>query len=611
MHFYDFEVFKYDWMVVIIEPTTETITTIVNDKERLREYYEKHKHDIWVGFNSREYDQFILKGILLDMNPYELTNEIIGKGKRGNQVSSLFSKIQLYNYDVWDGMGKPGLKTLQAFMGHNIKETSVPFTINRKLTAEEIRQTIEYCTNDVKETINVFIKKQSDFNAHMGIIKIFNLPLKYINYTMAQMTADILGGKKLKYHPMKEYDYPLLPFVDRIKKYKYIVDWYRDAKASADEKIVNDYDEALYIVEHSTKKREIKNAQKFLDLYRADYYQLYRDIYYGQSLVTEVSGVKHTFKFGGLHGAKDKYKGEGIYLLADVCAYYPSMAIEYKFGYECMSKPENFELIHGENLRFKALGDKKARLPYKIGDNAITGQFKQKDSKIYCPHMNNAITINGQLALLLLIEMTEPYAELIQSNTDGVMWKLKSMKDFDIIDDIVYEWEKITSMRMEFSLYKRVFQKDVNNYVAVDFKGKMKTKGGYVKELNDIDYDLPIINTAIVEYMVNDTPIESTINKCNDLIQFQKIVNLTSAYEHVQHNGTIYTNKCYRVFASKNIYDGMIYKCKGEKADKFANTPDRCFIENGDITNKRVPTYLDKQYYIDLTYKRLNQFGAM
>ena len=57
MLFYDFEVFKYDWLVVIKDTETRTTTNIINDSEALRDFYKKHKEDIWIGFNSRYYYQ--------------------------------------------------------------------------------------------------------------------------------------------------------------------------------------------------------------------------------------------------------------------------------------------------------------------------------------------------------------------------------------------------------------------------------------------------------------------------------------------------------------------------------------------------------------------------
>ena len=43
---------------------------------------------------------------------------------------------------------------------------------------------------------------------------------------------------------------------------------------------------------------------------------------------------------------------------------------------------------------------------------------------------------------------------------------------------------------------------------------------------------------------------------------------------------------------------------------KFANTPERCLIENGDVTGIKVPAVLDREWYIQEAYKRLDQFGV-
>ena len=78
MIFYDFEVFKEDWLVVLIDPSKRQVTEIVNDPDHLSRFYEENKHDIWVGFNSRHYDQYILKGILLGFTsslPYKRLNQ--------------------------------------------------------------------------------------------------------------------------------------------------------------------------------------------------------------------------------------------------------------------------------------------------------------------------------------------------------------------------------------------------------------------------------------------------------------------------------------------------------------------------------------------------------
>lgn len=557
------EVFKYDWLVVIINPIEKSVTRIVNDPEALKDYFYAHDKEIWIGYNNRRYDQYIMKAILLGMNPKEVNDWIIRDNKGGWQYSSLFNKIQMINFDTMLRMDT-GLKSLEAFMGNDIRETSVPFDIDRKLTDEEIEQTFYYCTHDVEQTIEVWLARKAEFDAAMGLVKIFNLPLTYMGKTGAQRVAKILGGKGKKFDD--EFDFPIVDTL-RLKKYRVVRDWYRNPE------------------NHDYKKK-----QKVM-----------------------IAGVEHTLAWGGLHGAIKKYYGEGIYLMADVTAYYPSLQERYKFGYRNMGNPENFEKIHGENLRMKATGDKVARLPYKIADNAISGQLKDQFSPLYDPRENNAITVNGQLLLVDLIEKLEPHIEkFIQSNTDGILIKLKSIDDYDLIDDIVWEWEKRTGMRMGFDIYTKVFQKDVNNYLLVAPDGKTKTKGAYTKALSSIDYDLPVINKAMVDYMTKGIPVEKTIGPCKELKMFQKVVKLSGKYWRAWYEGHYMAEKCYRVFANRDTTATYIGKCKeqGANIEKFANTPDHCFIDNGDINGKECPVHLDKQWYINLAKERLAQYGV-
>lgn len=63
------EVFKHDWLVIIKDTDTKQTHTIVNDRDKLNTFYEEHKNDIWCGYNSRAYDQWILKAIIAGFNP--------------------------------------------------------------------------------------------------------------------------------------------------------------------------------------------------------------------------------------------------------------------------------------------------------------------------------------------------------------------------------------------------------------------------------------------------------------------------------------------------------------------------------------------------------------
>jgi DNA polymerase len=73
---------------------------------------------------------------------------------------------------------------------------------------------------------------------------------------------------------------------------------------------------------------------------------------------------------------------------------------------------------------------------------------------------------------------------------------------------------------------------------------------------------------------------------------------------------TKYDNKAYRVFASKDLDDGRLLKCDGVRNPaKFGNTPDHCFVFNGDIKGMEIPSKLDRNYYVELAKGRLEDFG--
>ena len=524
--FYDFEVFEYDWLAVLIDVTAKKEYVIINNRDELKSLYEANRKDIWVGFNNRHYDQYIFKGILLGMNPKKINDWIIIDKKEGWQYSRAFNKIPMINYDV---MPNPpvGLKTLEGFMGANIKETDVDFRIRRRLTQEEIQQTVKYCRHDVEQTIEVFLKKISEFNAMHGIIQAFAdiVGLSDIGDSEARIAAKVLGCTRRYFED--EFDFFFLPCL-RLKKYKYVQDWFEQ------------------------KRQEALS----MDLAHKDKY-LKQAWYKSQNLETIVAGIPHTFGFGGLHGAPDKpVHRKGQILHVDVNNYYPSLLIAWMLVTRAATN-DNFKLVYDTRKTMKkkqiaaakagnkaeAKRWKKAQLPYKKILNALSGAMKDATNAAYDPRNNNCMCINGQLMLLDLIEHLEavPGLELIQSNTDGlIIWIPDTDEAFNMVDDICWEWEQRCSTEqcsilLELDNISEIYQKDVNNYLWVDVDGGVERIGAYVKELSPIDNDLPILNKALVDYMVHKTPVEQTINQCNDLIMFQKIVKLSDKYDFVEH----------------------------------------------------------------------------
>lgn len=562
LNFYDFEVFMCDWMVVIINPIENTKEVIVNDRKALKRYYRHHKDEFWVGYNSRNYDTYILKSILLDMNPKKVNDKIIMQGMKGWQISDEFRDIDLLDFDIAPAM--QGLKQLEGFMGNDIKETTVPFDLGRELTRPEITETIKYCMNDVEQTIEVFRKRKTEYDAQMDLINTFHLDIERISSTKAQLSAKIIGCEKQERDD--EFDLQIVPIL-KLDKYKYVQDWFENP----------------------------------------------RNYNYSNSLETEVCGIPHVFGWGGLHGCPEEplhIKGRLFHV--DVTSYYPSIMIEYDFlTRNCKSK-KKFKEIYDKRVELKRAGKKKEQAPYKIVLNGTYGICKDRYSSAYDPRQANNVCINGQLMLLDLLEHLEGYADIIQSNTDGIILRVADNDDAEKkMREICQEWIDRTKMGLGFDEIDEIWQKDVNNYIFRFKSGKLERKGAYVKELSELDNDLPIVNKAIVDYLTKGVLPEDTVAECNELKQFQKIIKVSSNYRMGWHNGKYLTDKTFRVFASKNSSDTYIGRCKTEGAtiEKFANTPDHCFIWNDEVNGVGVVKNLDKRWYSDLAEKRIADFG--
>lgn len=589
---FDFEVFKYNWLVVFVNPFTHEVVKIWDDANELKKYYDAYNDFVYIGYNSRHYDQWIFKALLCGFNGWQINDWIIKKHLPGWQFSKLLNKIRLYSYDVQPDNEK-SLKQLEAYQGHNIHETGVDFNIDRPLTDDEKQKTEIYCTNDVIETLNVFAENNSDFYALIGLINMFKLPFSAINRTKAQISAQILECERVE--RTDDWDIYTLPCLQlNNPKYKKCIAWFFDPNNQWYEKI----------------ERRGGN-----DIIRKN-----------PGFTVNIAGVEHSLGLGGLHGALEKYiyRCSSDYLLihVDVESYYPSLMIYWGLLTRNARKPERFKEIYERRLQLKHEGKKKEQAPLKIVINGTYGISKDPNNKAYDARNANMICINGQLLLIDLIEKLEnvPSFELVQSNTDGLIIKIHK-RDFAAVDDICYEWETRTKMRLEFEYIDMIYQGDVNNYMFhyADIEtngkkaGKWERKGAYVKELSPLDNDLPIVNKALTDFLMFGTPPNETINKCDDYMMFQKIVKLSNKYDYVEHNGIKYTNKCYRVFASNDIWNDRAItavKDNGKTVNKFANTPDCCYIENGSVKGVTVPKKLNKDWYIKTANERLlNKFG--
>ena len=573
---FDFEVFKYNWLFVSLDLETEQYTIIEDNRQEMIDYYKQHKDDIWIGYNCKNYDKYILQALIEGVDPKVVNDYIIGGGA-GWKLFDNKLPINLYDCMI---MGK-SLKQLESYFGVDIRETQVDFNIDRPLKQCEKDLNVQYCKSDVKNTALVFMHNISEFNASMGLIKLSKSTLQDLSKTKAQLSAKILGAKQLtpkEYEEEWEYTFNAC-VLNYDYKHKDVVEFFENLRNVQD-----------------------ANAKYDIDLY----------------------GVPHTFALGGIHGAIPNYisdlNNDEIIYHIDVASYYPHIMTEWGYLSRSIPNVQTFKDIMDLRLKYKKEKNPlQAAMKISInGTYGMSGAGKRLDngtykiqSPVYDPKRMREVCINGQLMLLQLIEDLSTFSTdfcLLQSNTDGLVYKIPKSK-FNDMDRIVKAWEKRTRMTMEYDTTTFIAQRDVNNYIAVFDNGKIERKGGSVKDSKPCDYDLPIIKNAVVEYFINGVDPKEYIMKENRLMPFMKTYKLSSAYNRVLWGDEIQNGKIFRVFASRSRNDKCLYKQKVDKnKEKFANCPLHCKIVNEDIRTATVPNWLDKNWYIEQVYNEIAKF---
>ena len=246
------------------------------------------------------------------------------------------------------------------------------------------------------------------------------------------------------------------------------------------------------------------------------------------------------------------------------------------------------------------------------------GAMLNKYNDLYDPLMGRSVCISGQLYLLELAEHCFQEIEslrIVQLNTDGIMVECHP-KDLGKLDEICEEWQTRTGFELETDSVIRIAQKDVNNYVEAQPDGSTKAKGSYlVKGIApagafNINNSCCIVATALKEYYVNGAPVEDTINGCDDIFQFQIIAKAGVKYREAYHlvdGEQVPVQRVNRVYATADERYGKLFKVKAENDStaKIEMLPEHCIIDND---NHLTIADVDKQFYIDMAKKRVNDF---
>lgn len=190
----------------------------------------------------------------------------------------------------------------------------------------------------------------------------------------------------------------------------------------------------------------------------------------------------------------------------------------------------------------------------KIVMNAgLFGNLGSGYSFVYAPSLMIAITLTGQLSLLMLIEQAEDAGiPAVSGNTDGVVFYCPRDQWGGIaldadgnrtsrlnpcgLGNVIDGWEKQTGFDLEATEYSALYSQSVNTYIALKADGGHKLKGPPANPWSEDPSDndprgrlmknpqMTICSDAALALIKHGTPVEETIRACTDIRQFITVI---------------------------------------------------------------------------------------
>lgn len=555
--FYDIEVFKEDALVVFKNIEKEVVKIFHNSFEGILDLITDK---ILVGYNNYWYDDFILTAMINHQTPYQikqLNDRIIG-GEKLKTVHQLINSLDCFQQiDV----AKPSLKKIEGNFGKSIVESEVDFTIDRKLTKEEIQETIDYCSYDVDTTIEVFkLRQKTYFEPKQSVINM--LPEDKRKFAKKWNTTTI-SANVLTHKPMRK--------------------WY-------------DIRLAEYNKEGNYELFEIP-PQSAVDLWLTKDKGKYTHKEFGCDI---------EFSFGGLHGVpSNKEKRFENVILLDVASLYPNIIKKLKALGEAT---KTYDEIVERRLSVKHT-DKQLSDALKLVINSCYGLLNNEYSTLYNPKAAKSVCIYGQICLYDLCKRLAPTCRLVNINTDGVAFTT----DSDYYKTVWKEWEEDYGFVLEEDHFDLFIQKDVNNYIGLE-DGNIKVKGGDVGRYKNDSWfknnNLRIVDIAIVNKLVyNKDILETIMENLDNPRLFQIILQAGGTYKGTFDTDGNKYNKINRVFPLKK--DGVLLykKRKDDGLVRFPDTPDHMLVWNDEVEKiENFKKKIDINFYYTLINKVLERW---
>lgn len=459
----------------------------------------------FTGFNNIGFDYPIIHDLLNNQfvfdsqRAYLKATDII-HGQGGNTYGKemihhkerLLNQIDLIKINHFDSPARrTSLKVLQFAMRlHSVED--LPFPVGIDLTSEQMDELISYNHHDLHATEAFYEKCKHAVEMRWDLL---------VNGTL---TGDVLN-----YSDVKLGEKYLITKIGRAKCYK----GPKPIQTKRNEIAFKDI--ILPKIFYRTEK-----FQTVLDWFKRQVHYVYAEGSF--KLSTPLAGLMFEFGVGGVHASVESKKFESnkdmMIVDVDVAGMYPSIAVANGFHPEHLGTAflEAYKQLQQDRKQYKKGTSMNALL--KLANNGVFGKGDSEFSCFYDPRFPKQITINGQLQLLQLVEnfYQIPGVQIIQANTDGITaYVPRSEKPW--FDFWKGNWERETGLVLEEVIYKKMWIRDVNNYLALKEDGTVKRKGAYwfpeeEKEYDGFwnkDFSRMIVEKAIQHVLVNNMSVDT------------------------------------------------------------------------------------------------------
>ena len=549
-----------------------------DDSESLLEFMDSlGLDDTLVGYNSLNFDMPVLYRVcdlIRSKHPvsnviresYLMAQSLITEDVRPKYPVTLFNHIDLFKLYHFDNESKrTSLKWIQCHLDmENVQDMPHPHDV--PASSSQIEMILSYNLNDVRATVKMYNHRKTAELLELRQWAMYKYGLKTGVNTSNSHMGEMIFMSKLGDIPPPD-------------------------KSS---RRINIRNLILPIISFQTSvfQKALERFQKMSFNSSDERPKMSFDVVF--------KGMKYSFGLGGIHAAKTESENENVESI-DVKSFYPNVAIS--FGFYPKHAGEAFVTAYKELYadRLSATSTV-ANLGIKEALNSVFGKSNSEFSPLYYPEFTYSITINGQLLMTMLAERLSQAGEVIMVNTDGME---VIVKDNDRFTAILEDWKKLTGMTVTRSRYKKLFIRDVNNYIGILENGKTKTKGCYEvdKEFNK-DPSGSILPISVLRYYLKGISIEDTILNHQDMSDFYMFKRAkTGKLTAVTGNGQKEVNlpKTIRYVASKK---GLILFQKTDSMNAKVHAD--CYITV--INDLKDASYeLDRNWYIREAKKLLIQ----